>query len=471
MVLKKAFLASILTLAIGASAAGAVSAASATKASETQAASAVYVVNGSTANISTIEENGIALAALREIAPKLGAKLQIADGGVRAKLNNRVVVMKIGSDAIQVDGAEQKLQVPVRSIKGVTYVELKTFVEALGGQFEKNEQGTTWIDSNLLADVDHIQWVDDSRFIASQETDSGRKDYLVDALTGHSERLRIPEGASELVAAPDGTKAAFTNANGEVFVLDFKAIRPYQASKDTSIKPELVWSADSSSIYFLQGDKGSVIAKLEPETGKIAKILEDKVDYKANLNVSSDGLTFTYTVTKPGVVVADASKPVDADDVAIDMKGTEPQIYQFTVDPGAKENKAVQLTSSSDDKVFVRAAADGSSVSYVSVGTDEAARSTLVTVGKDKKTVTLYNDKDVYDAVQSAGKWYVLTEGADGGLFVYEVDPVTSAAKQLYELNDTVTEIFAKDGAPFAIMDDGRVFVDSNGQWKPVTRK
>ena len=58
-------------------------------------------------------------------------------------------------------------------------------------------------------------------------------------------------------------------------------------------------------------------------------MLDDKVDYKSNLSVSADGRIFIYTVIKPGAVTADGSKPVDSDDVAIDMTGTEPQVYSF----------------------------------------------------------------------------------------------------------------------------------------------
>jgi len=468
MVHKRAIGVSLLALAIGTGSSGAAFAAG--TGSAAQSANVSYVVNGVSVNLSTISENGQTLAALRDISPKLGAKLSVSGGAIQAKLNNHVVTLKNGSDVLLADGTERKLPVPVKSIKGVTYVDLKTYVEALGAQFAKDASGPIWIDAALPENVDHIQWVDATRFIASSETETGRKDELVDSLTGKSQRLLVPEDASELVVAPNGAKAAYTNANGEVFVLDFKAVGPVRASGDTSIKTELVWSADSAAIYFLQGDKGSVIAKLEPEINKISKVLEDKVDYKANLQVSADGKTFTYTVTKPGAVVADANKPVEADDVTIDMKGTEPQIYQFTVDPTAKESKAVQLTTSADDKVFIRASEDGSSVSYVSVSPEDGAKSVLAKVGKDKKTSTLFDDKDVYEAVAAGGKWFLLTEGDGDGLAVYEIDNATGAAKPVYALKDTVSEIYAKEGSPFAVLNDGRVFLDFEGHWRPISR-
>ncbi len=424
---------------------GAASAATVTKASAAQVANSTYTVNGISVNLATFFEKGKTLVSLRELSLKLGAKLQTTKGVIKATLTGHTVELMANSTLIKVDGAEQQLTVPVKSVKGVTYVELKAFVQALGGQFAKDASGTIWIDADLLGTVDRIQWVDSATFIATQETETGRLDYLVDAKTAKYEQLRILEEISDFVIAPNGAKAAYTNNAGEVSVIDFTTKQTTKVSEDTSIKPELVWSSDSSAIYFLQGDKGSVIAKLDPATGTISKILEDKVDYKANLDVSTDGKTLTYTVTKPGAVVADASKPVENDDVTIDMKGTEPQIFAYTVDPSIKDNKAVQLTTSTDDKVFIHAAADGSNVGYVSVSSEESVKSTLILVGKDKTAKTLFSEKDVYQAVVSGGKWYLLTEGNGSNQFVYEVDPATGAA---------VKSVW-KSGDPYVIVGGG----------------
>ncbi|BBI34936.1 stalk domain-containing protein [Cohnella abietis] len=470
MLLKKASIVSVLALAVGVSSVGAVSAATVTKASVVQVNSSAFIVNGVPVNINTFIEKGKTLVGIRDLSNKLGADIQTEKSNITVSLNGSTVEMKLNSKVIDADGVEITLEVPVKSLKGTGYVELQAFVEALGGHFLKDDSGNIWLDADLLGGVDHIQWLDSARLIASQETDSGRLDFLVDALSTKYEKLRIVQDASDLILAPNGTKAAYTNAAGEVYVYDFNAKSESKVSSDTSIKPELVWSADSSAIYFLQGDKGSVIAKLDLAAGTISKILEDKVDYKANLDVSIDGKTFTYTVTKPGAVVADGSKPVESDDVTIDMKGTEPQIFAYTVDPSIKDNKAVQLTTSTDDKVFIHAAADGSSVSYVAVSDDAAAKSILVTVGKDKTVKTLFAEKDIFEATYAAGKWYLLTEGTASSQFVYEVDSATGAAKQLYTVSDSVSEVVAKAGSPIAVINDGKVFLSNNGLWKPTTR-
>ncbi|RKP54980.1 hypothetical protein D7Z26_07005 [Cohnella endophytica] len=471
MLLKKASMVSVLALAVGVSAVGVASAATVTKASAVQVINSAYIVNGVSVNLSTFFEKGKTLVSVKELSTRLGASLQALKGGiVQAKLNGHLVELKLDSTSIKVDGVEQKLSVPVKAVKGTTYVELKSYVQALGAQFAKDASGATWIDANLLADVDHIQFADPSTIIASLENETGRVDYLINAQTGKYASLLDAADASELVVSPNGVRAAYTKSTGEVYVINLGSKTSSLISADTSIKPELVWSADGSALYFLQGDKGSVIAKLDVTSGTISKILDDKVDYKANLGVSADGKTFTYTVTKPGAVVADANKPVDADDVTIDMKGTEPQIFLFVNDPSIKDNKPTQLTTAADDKVFIQAAADGSSVTYVSVSADDNVKSTLVQVSKDKTVKTLFADKDVYQATLSNGKWYVLTEGNGSNQFIYEIDPATGTAKQIYTVSDSVSEIVVKAGAPFAVINNGHVYVDIDGHWKPTTR-
>jgi hypothetical protein len=468
MSLKKASIVSVLALAVGMSVVSSASAATVVKPVAVQVKSSTYFVNGVSANIRSISQNGKTLVSIRELSVNLGVKLKVgANNTLQATLNGHTVELKTNSKVIMVDGAEQTLAEAVMGVKGTNYVELDAFVAALGGQITTDNSGVTWISANLLENVDHIQFANAAQLVASQETETGRVDYLVDAQSGNFEKLLDASDASELVINPNGTRAAYTNAAGEVFVLVFSTKFSIQVSKDTEIKPELVWSSDGSTLYFLQGDKGSIISKLDVKTGVITKVLEDKVDYKTNLGVSADGKLFTYTVTKPGTVVADANKAVDIDDVTIDMKGTEPQIYFY--DSSVKDSKPVQLTTAADDKVFVQAAADAGNVSYVSVGADETAKSTLVAVSKDKTVKTLFADKDVYQAVMSGGKWYLLTEGTATSQFIYEVDPATGTVKQLFTVSDSVSDVIVKAGS-IAIIDNGQVFVQTNGQWKPTTR-
>jgi hypothetical protein len=472
MLLKRASIVSVLALTVGVSAASAVSAATVTKASAVQVTNSTYIVNGVSAKISTFLEKGKTLVSVKELSGKLGASLQAVKGGVQATLNGHTVELKTNSNVIKVDGADQQLTVPVKAVNGTTYVELKAYVQALGAQFAQDASRMTWIDANLLANVDHIQWADSMSFIASQENETGRVDFLVNAQTGKYQQLLDAADASELVVAPNGTKAAYTNAAGEVFVIDLNTKVSTKVSTDTNIKTELVWSADGSSLFFLQGDKGTVINKLDLATGTISTVLDDKVDYKANLDVSADGKTFNYTVAVQPKVTDPGATPdtvLKDDGLAIDASTDVMSIYQFVIDPSIKDNKPVRLTTSADDKVFIHAAANGSSVTYVSVS-DTGVKSTLNTVYKDKNSKIVFSDKDVYQAVQSGGIWYLLTEGTDSNQFIYEIDSATGAAKLLRTVSEAVSEIVVKAGAPLAVIANGHVLVDVNGHWKPTTK-
>lgn len=316
----------------------------------------------------------------------------------------------------------------------------------------------------LLAGGDNARFVNASQAIVSVETDAKRTDYLVDVATGKSAELLSSEGGSDLIVAPGGAKAAYTDAEGAVYVIDLASKQAKQITADTSIKTELVWSADGSAIYFLQGDKGSVIAKVDVATGTISKVVEDKVDYKSALSVSPDGKKFAYLVTTPPKATADGTD-LDKDTVAIDASGEQVQVNLF--DTTAEKPAAVALTSAKDDKLFV-VSPDGSTVYYVSVA-DENANATVASVDKDKKTATLLAEGDVEELVLSDGKLYVLTAISDAESGIYEVDPATASKKLLYNVSASASGLAVNGSQIIIALEDG-LYVNANGTWKPVTR-
>lgn len=453
MFLKKASLVTAVAAAALATTVSAVSAATVPATKAIEVGSTAYTINGVSATIHTFVANGKTQASLWELSGKLGASVDARSDGYTVTLNGNSLDLRLG--------------VNVTKVAGSPYVDLVLFVEALGALIESDATGATWIDANLLGAVDRVQWLDSNRLIASQDTEEGRVDYLVNAKLGSYVKINLAEGASDLVVAPNGHIAAYTNNAGEIYLIELNSRLTFKASADTNIKPELVWSSDSKTIYFLQGDKATVVAKLDLASEKISTVFDDKVEYKANLGVSADGKTFTYTVTKPGAVVADANKPVEDDDVTIDTKGTDPQVYAYTVDPSVKDNKAVQLTSTATNKVFFAPAADGSSVSFVNVGADDAAVSTLVSVAKDKTVKTVFDKADIFEATQSGGSLILLTAGEGDKQAIYEVDAAGNS-KLLYAVSADVTDVIAKNGS-LAIIDNGRVYVNVDGHWKPTT--
>jgi Tol biopolymer transport system component len=464
MSMKRTIAVSILAAAVSASAAGGVQAASVKHTAVAEQLTAL--VNDAAVNVRSVKLNGITLYSVRDLGTAAGALFVVTGpGAVTAYFQGHAIELHSSSKQVTVDGAAGELQTAIENVANSYYMTIDDFAAAFSVTAAIDETGKIVVDAvDKLQDVDSVSWIDAGHLLASKLTEEGRTDYLVDAATGKYTELLKSSGASDLVVSPNGQKAAYTDESGAVYVLDLATKQSSIVSSDSSIKPELVWSSDGGSIYFLQGDKGSVIAKLSLADGKISKVLEDKVDYKANLAVSADGTKFIYTVTKPGAVKADSSKPVEQDDVAIDMTGTEPQVFRF--DSSVKDGKPEQLTSGTDDKVFVGAAADGSRAFYVSAA--ENALSKLVAVGSDKQSSTLIGDKDVLEAVQAGDKLYALVDNGNGSAVV-EVDAAGNK-KELYAVSADVSEVIASSGTPVAIVENGKVQVEQGGKWKSVTK-
>lgn len=323
---------------------------------------------------------------------------------------------------------------------------------------------------DLLDQVDHVQWLDVNRLIASQETENGRVDYILYPATGKFEKLLDAADASELVVSHDGSKAAYSDSTGAVHVLDLVTKTAKTVSTDSSIKPELVWSADGTALYFLQGDKGSVICVLDVTSGAITKVLDDKKDYKGNLHVSANGKWLTYTITVPPVVTAPSDKAVEEDAVAIDDSTAATNMLQYANDATIKDNKAVQLTKSTDDKIVVGADRLGYESYYISVAADAEGKSKLIAVTSAGKERTLFADEDVIQARYAGGTLYAMTSGADGKNRIYAISTAGAAPTLLYAVSEETTGFEVSKSGVIAIEAEGKFYVDVNGVWTPVTR-
>lgn len=465
MQMKKAMAISMIAAAISASAVTPVFAQTAAGNQAVQISASSFLVNANPVSIRTIVDGGVTLASVRDITNAIGATLHInSDHTVVVKFGENTLKLKNASKSITVNGAATPLSHPVKEVAYSTFIEPAAFVKALGGSFENNAISTV----KLLDGAEHAVWVNASQLIVSGTAGEGREDFLVDAATGKNELLLKSEGASELVLSPDGKSVAYSDANGAVFTIDLSKKQSKQVSTDTSIKNELQWSSDGSSLFFLQGDKSSVIAKVALADGKVTKVLEDKVDYKANLEVSADGTQFAFYVFKQPKVTADSSKDVELDDVAIDDTGTEPQIYFYNAK--AADNKPLQLTKDTADKVFLALSDDGSKVSYVSVSADEASIGQLVTVDNAGKASTpLFADKDVYQLVQGGSKLYLLTADGNNTNAIYEIDSATGASKLVQTVSDSASELVVSNSSNIAALIDGQLAVLTNGSWKNIT--
>ncbi|RAW15287.1 hypothetical protein DC345_13575 [Paenibacillus taichungensis] len=451
---------------LGTSVVSAVSAAPAVKpaANAAQVQNSTLTINGNSVIVRSIVKNGETLVSLRDVIKAIGAQAEVHSGTTVIKLNDHSVTLQNNSKQIVVDDVKVNLNQPVTIIGGTSYIALRPLVSGVGGTIVKRNGLLEISTVSLIDEVENPRFAGADKLIVSKSDNNGRNDYLVNTTSGKYELLLTTDGGSDLVISPSGDQAAYTNAEGAVYIIDLKTKASKLITSDNSIKPELVWSADGSAIYFLQGDKGSVIAKLNLADGAITKVVEDKVDYKENLNVSADGKKFIYTVTTLGTVTSDTTN-VDEDNVSIDFSSNQQQIFSYNT--GDSKPEAVKLTTSTDDKVFVWSA-DGQKAYYVSVPSEDG-KASLLSVNSSQKSTPVYTEYDVEQAILSGGILYVLAAQDDNNSVILSIDPVTGKQTKLYTVSSDVSSI-AVAGSQISVVENGRVLVQAGGSWRAVTK-
>ncbi|WDQ32425.1 stalk domain-containing protein [Paenibacillus marchantiae] len=464
--MKKVLVVSMVATVLGTSVVSAVSAAPAVKpvANAAQVQNSTLTINGNSVVVRSIVKNGETLVSLRDVIKAIGAQAEVHSGTTVIKLNDHSVTLQNNSKQIVVDDVKVNLNQPVTIIGGTSYIALRPLVSGVGGTIVKRNGLLEISTVSLIDEVENPRFAGADKLIVSKNDNNGRNDYLVNTTSGKYELLLTTDGGSDLVISPSGDQAAYTNAEGAVYVIDLKTKASKLITSDNSIKPELVWSADGSAIYFLQGDKGSVIAKLNLADGAITKVLEDKVDYKENLNVSADGKKFIYTVTTLGTVTSDTTN-VDEDNVSIDFSSNQQQIFSYNT--GDSKPEAVKLTTSTDDKVFVWSA-DGQKAYYVSVPSEDG-KASLLSVDSSQKSTPVYAEYDVEQAILSGGTLYVLAAQDDSNSVILSIDPVTGKQTKLYTVSSDVSSI-AVAGTQISVVENGRVLVQAGGSWRAVTK-
>lgn len=456
---------SMVTAVVSTSVVSAVSAAPAAKpVAAVKVQQSSLKINGNAVSVRSVVKNGETLVSVRDLIKALNAQADVRSGATTIKLNDHTVVLKTNSKQIIVDGEASNMSQPMTNIEGSSYVAIRPLVSGLGGTLVRNAGAIEISTVELLEGAENPRFAGAGKIIVSKSDENGRADYLIDTASGKYELLLTTSGGSDLVVSPSGDKAAYSSAEGAVYVVDLNSKASTLITNDNSIKPELVWSADESAIYFLQGDKGTVIAKLSLSDGSITKIVEDKVDYKENLSVSPDGKKFIYTVTTLGTVTSDTTN-IDEDNVSIDFSSNQTQITSFN--SAEATPKAVKLTSTTDDKVFV-ISVDGLKAYYVSVpSTDEKA--TLMSVDSSQKTAKVFADNDVEQVVLHNNTLYVLATQDDTSSVIYSIDTLTGKQTKLYTVSSDVSSIVVSV-SQIAIVKNDQVFVNAGNTWKSVTK-
>ncbi|WKL03395.1 hypothetical protein Q0F98_07210 [Paenibacillus amylolyticus] len=173
---------------------------------------------------------------------------------------------------------------------------------------------------------------------------------------------------------------------------------------------------------------------------------------------------FIYTVTTLGKVTSDATN-VDEDNVSIDFSANQQQVFSHNNEISKPE--AAQLTTSTDDKVFVWSV-DGQKAYYVSVPSEDGNAS-LQSVDSSQKATTVYGDLDVEQVILSGGVLYVLAAQDDSNSVIISIDTVTGKQAKLYTVSSDVSSITVA-GSQLAVIENGRVLVQVGGSWRAVTK-
>ncbi|MFC7371100.1 TolB family protein [Fictibacillus iocasae] len=275
----------------------------------------------------------------------------------------------------------------------------------------------------LEGNVTSPRWIDESHVMVTKVTDNGMQEYILNVPTKKYELIKgKPADASEMVVSHDGKHAAFLNEEGHVYIMNLKTKTSKKISEDAEIKTELQFSHDGTKLFYVAGEKSGVIAAMNVADGVITTILDDKVSYKSELQISADGKKYLYSVRNTGKVTegqppTEDNPNTDGDVVEVDLTGTEPQLFLFS------EGKPTQLTTGTEEKenaVFLK---DGR-IAYMSVDMENTQKNPELKVldPEGKTSFTAVNQLSIIQmAIRDNGLIRVLAEDEKGNKAIYQV--------------------------------------------------
>jgi Tol biopolymer transport system component len=319
-----------------------------------------------------------------------------------------------------------KFRVMALAMVSVMAISSTSFAAASQPQAQSPLQGT----------INEPQWINSENLIVKKVTDQGFEYYKL-GLNGSSELLlKAAANATELVMSPDGKQFVYVNDNGDLFLVDSATKVESKISTDTEPKMELQFSDNGSKLYYLLGDKIDRVAAVNLADRKQSIVVDDKVSYKSDLQISKDETKALYAVSKSGKVdeVAEA--------YTVDSKGTEPQYNLADLKTAAA--KPVQLTSTPDNKIYGSFLLDNRMV-FVSASSDDTGMP-LKQISADGKDIKfLVNHLDVSESVVlKDGSLLIIGENSAFKKSVFTVD-ASGTTKQLAVLPEGTLAISATD--------------------------
>ncbi|BFH61056.1 stalk domain-containing protein [Paenibacillus azoreducens] len=465
--------AALVTAALSTGTADAAAAKETVKSSETKVASSKLAVtkeqiliNGQSTAVSMIQAGSDKLIAAAELAKNFGTAVTSSKGVITLSggKNSHSIQIQPGSKAFKVDGEERSFTTAPVMQDGRLYVELKAAVGALGGEILNDGQSVQILTKERIAGSFDSVIVDDKGQVIAVKDDAEQTQLLRLHADYSSSLLSSDNNVPNMVISPSGDTAAYTDETGQLYLIGLFGGQPYKLGSDTSVKMDLVWSADGKKIYFVQGDKQEKISYISIDTGKITELVADKVENKSEVRISADEKKIAYIVNVTGVAQSD--KDSTEESLKIDYSGAGEQIY--TLDLGVKDAKPAALTTSGDNKLYPAFLSDGS-VAYLSADSNDNAKGAIKAVGADGKIRDVIADVDVTLSAAVNGNVVATGIAADGSNKVYSV--VAGAKTELYSTKSDITDLaISADGSYVAIVADGKIILIQNGKAIEITK-
>lgn len=424
-----------------------------------------WTVNGESQTLKLIETGGYKLYALGQVASALGANLNAGSGSIALKdqAGIHTLTLKAGSKSYTLDGSARSFTTAPVVYAGKLYVELSAVVYGLGGEILTNPLQILST-ARPQGEFDTPQWTADGSIAATFEGETPQI-YKFAAAPGKFSVLATNDLASGFAVSADHSLGAFTDATGQLNLINLATGQISPLGTDTTVKTDLTWSADNSTLYFIQGDKQEKISKISVATGEITVLLADKVENKSELRVSADGKKAIYILNVTGTAKNDADSTEDS--LTVDYSKAGEQLYKL--DLTAKDAAPAALTTSDDNKLYPEILSDGT-VTYLSADPAGTKQNVLKAIKADGTVSDVALDIEVNWAEQAAGGLVVSGTASDGTTRVYTL--AASAAKtEWFRTSESISEIaVSADGGKLAAIINGQLWEIENGKAVQLTK-
>lgn len=447
-------------------AAGSSISAAAVSVSAVRAGTAAWTVNGTPVALSTIDSGGYKLYSLSQVAGEIGAKLLLSSNGFALNDSQglHTVQLQTGTASYLVDGDPRQFAAAPVVYNGRVYVELTSLVTALGGELSAEDQ-TILSFARPEGQFDTLHWTAAGSIIANKSDSDTAQLLKFSAYPGVYEWFSSNESALDFSVSADQKWGAFTDETGQLKLISLSSGAVSSLGTDTSVKTDLVWSQDGKKIYFIQGDKQEKIAWISVETGVVTPVLQDKVENKSELRLSSDEESVVYIVNVTGVAKNDADSTEDS--LTVDFSKAGEQLYKLALTTEDAEPEA--LTTALDNKLYPEILANDTVV-YLSADPDGNAANTLKSIGTDGAITDIVLDVEVFWSAAVASGLVVSGTAADGSTTIYSID-ASGSTTVLFHTDEEVSEVaVSQDGSKLAFVSDGKVFLIQNGTALQLTQ-